>query len=471
VLSLIIGFVVMKAAPRHPQAAGRTLLRVAFILQALVLAAGGGIACLNSIFSEKEQSTFDYQRITRLTPSELALGKLFGAPVLMYFICLWLTPLTMFAAIVARGRPLHVLAAYVVLVVASVAFHTFTLLLSLLAVRGLQLSSILLALLVLSVSSVDFAGDYFRIHSIGPFEAEKFATNTHFTFRSSDGKEFLDDEFADVFFFRPIHHFPVLVGIDLFLGLWFFLGVVRNIKRDPQYYEVYSPLQFLVFTLFLNFLLVGFCNASKATPLNAQALLLTLDMVFFYVLGIALLRNRERMRSLLRAPEQHAANWWNTVWPAPLLSIGAILTGMLIVVGLNYAYSSADNWSLGFAVLRSLVFTVWIVCNIQFLQFMNLRPGKHPLVMAVLYLSIYYFCVSVFLSVLEDFRMLGNMHISYLFMPSAVYLLEPKTWEEGFKLWVVAGFVIQVVLIGLFLYLQKLQIRQLKGYFQQSFRE
>jgi hypothetical protein len=429
----------------------------------------GGIACFNSIYSEKEQNTFDYQRITRLTPSELAVGKLFGAPVLMYFICLWLTPLTMYSAVVARTRPLLVLAAYVVLLVASVAFHTFTLLLSLLAVRGSQLSIILLALLVLSMSSVDFAGGYFRVHSIGPFEAVKFATDTQFTFTSSDRKEFLDDEFADIFFFRPIHHFPVLVGIDLFLGLWFFLGVVRNIKRDPQYYEVYSPLQFLVFTLFLNFLLVGFCNASKATPLNAQALLLSLDMVVFYLLGIALLRNREQMRSLLRAPEQHAANWWNTVWPAPLVGVGTILAGMLIVVGLNYAYSSADNWSLGFAVLRSLFFTVWIVCNIQFLQFMNLGSGKHPLVMAVLYLSIYYLCVSSFFWVLENSRTFGNMPIGYLYVPSAVYLLQPKTWEEGLKLWV-AGFVIQVVLIGLSLYLQKLRIRQLKGYFQQSFR-
>jgi hypothetical protein len=376
-LSLTIGFFILRSASMQGlsrQAAGASLLQTAFVLQSLVLAAGGGIACLISIYSEKEQNTFDYQRITRLTSSELALGKLFGAPLLMYFICLCLTPLTIYAAVVARAHPSHLLAAYVVLLIASLAFHTFTLLLSLLAVRGSQLTGILLALLVLWLASVDIAGGFLHVHPIGPFEAGTLAAAPSWEiwhpgdFRDNLWREkgwYEKSKLTDVFWGRAVHHFPVLVGIDLFLSFWFLLGVVRNIKRDPQGYEVYSPLQFLGFTLFLNFLLVGFYAANWATPLDAQALLLTFDMVIFSLLGIALLRSRERMRSLLSTPGRNAAAWWNVFWPAPVLGLGATIVGILIVVDLNYSHSLVGCWDLNFALLRSLFFTLWIVRDIH----------------------------------------------------------------------------------------------------------
>src|SRR5437762_11294071 len=81
---------------------GIQLLEITFWLQALMLAAGGGIACINSIHREKEQNTFDYQRVTRMTPLELALGKLFGAPVFTYFVFLCLMPLALFGAVMGK---------------------------------------------------------------------------------------------------------------------------------------------------------------------------------------------------------------------------------------------------------------------------------------------------------------------------------------------------------------------------------
>src|ERR1700752_808990 len=91
---------------------GMMLLKITIFLQTLVLAAGGGIACLNSIHKEKEQNTFDFQRVTRLTPLELTLGKLLGAPLLSYLICGCLLPLAAFGAWVGRARISLVLAAY-----------------------------------------------------------------------------------------------------------------------------------------------------------------------------------------------------------------------------------------------------------------------------------------------------------------------------------------------------------------------
>src|SRR2546430_11485017 len=39
------------------------------------LAAGGGIACVNSIHREKEQNTFDYQRVTRIDRKSTRLNS------------------------------------------------------------------------------------------------------------------------------------------------------------------------------------------------------------------------------------------------------------------------------------------------------------------------------------------------------------------------------------------------------------
>ena len=59
------------------------MFRLVLMLQVVVLLIGGGIYELLSVHREKELNTFDYQRVTRLTSFELAMGKLFGAPVII----------------------------------------------------------------------------------------------------------------------------------------------------------------------------------------------------------------------------------------------------------------------------------------------------------------------------------------------------------------------------------------------------
>jgi hypothetical protein len=468
-LSVTIGFFMLhgKAESGEPlRAVGNRLLETSFILQALILGAGGGIACLNSIYTEKEHNTFDYQRITRLSSAELALGKLFGAPLLMYFICLCLTPMTLYAAAVAHARPSLVVAAYIALLVASIAFHAFTLLLSLLTVKGSQVSGIILALIILWLASADISHGAMQIHPLGPFESAQLATapswdvvasssdwSTRFSYESS--------QFTDEFLGRPVHHFAVLVLIDLLLIGWFLIAVVRNIKRDPKQYEAYSSLQFLGLAVFLNILFAGFYKTNWATPLDAQAGFLAFDLIIFFFLGVALLRTRERVRSLLHAPGHPAPTLWASIWPAPVLALGAMLAGFTIVARLNFSHNPSGDWSLGFAILRCCIFVLWIVSNLQFMQCMNLRRGKHPLVMAVLYLSIYYVCAGFFLTALGSFSVPRNMPTGSLLIPSAIFLLEPRTWREGPDLWI-AGIVIQLVLIVLFFYLQRQQIRQLE---------
>ena len=152
-ISIVIGFAISHQPENGfssgPYRWGLRILQTAFWLQALMLAAGGGIACINSIHREKEQNTFDYQRVTRLTPLELTLGKLFGAPVFTYFVSLCLMPLAIFGAVQGKRPFLTVVAAYAVLLVATVTIHALALLISLLTVRGSHTGAILLLLVLL----------------------------------------------------------------------------------------------------------------------------------------------------------------------------------------------------------------------------------------------------------------------------------------------------------------------------------
>lgn len=175
-LSIVIGYAAshqnMRQLATGHYGWGIQILEITFWLQALMLAAGGGIACINSIHREKEQNTFDYQRVTRMTPLELALGKLFGAPVFTYFVFLCLMPLALFGAVMAKRPPLTVLAAYAVLLIASSAVHTLALLISLLTIRGSHTAAILVLIAILAGSfSNDNPSPYFRAQPFGPFYA------------------------------------------------------------------------------------------------------------------------------------------------------------------------------------------------------------------------------------------------------------------------------------------------------------
>ena len=143
-------------------------------------------------------------------------------------------------------------------------------------------------------------------------------------------------------------------------------------------------------------------------------------------MGIALLRSRERMRSLVRSAGGRVSLSLAPVWPAPFLGLAAILAGSLIVVCLHFAHASGPAGNPGFAFLRSLFFVLWILRDIQFLQFFNLRPGKHPLAVPFLDLSIYYVCASFFLTALGFFRIPERTPMTSIFLPTPVFLLDAR---------------------------------------------
>lgn len=448
----------------------RNLLEFTLYAQALILGAGGSIACLNNIFKEKERNSFDFQRITRLTSAELTMGKLFGAPALMYFVIACLMPLSLAAAALAHTGVSFYLAAYAVMFVASITLHSLALLLSVLSIRGSQTGGIILILIVLWISANGrgfFSGNAFELGSLGPFFAPQVAKQAAWSPAALES--YRDHEWygnrgmTDVFFGVHVNHVPVLLIVDSLLTFWFLLAVVRNIKRDPAEYELYSPGQFLAFAVFLNLLLVAFFNWRFQTDIGQPAFLLTFDSGVFILLGLALLRNRERMRTIVHR-RAHGPEWLDICWPAPLLFVGAAIVAVLLV-GSTVLAGTVGSLGLGFLIFRILFAVLWFVRDFQFLQWASLRKGKNALVMALLYLAIFYVCASTIFTTLGLFTRESVCFTAFL-LPTPLYWLDIDSFAARPAIWATA-FLFQFFVIGILFHLQRQQVVELSGHSDQ----
>ena len=436
------------------------MFRLILMLQVVALLIGGGIYELLSVHREKELNTFDYQRVTRLTSFELAMGKLFGAPVLIYLIVVCLMPVALLGAILAHALPFLVVKAYLILFVGCIAFHVLALLVSMASGRGASAIAILPFLLLVASTSVDFhlnASTNWTFHQLNPFAATAM-------FESGVGQA------PQVLFFGvSVPHFIVLMAIYVTLTAWFMLAIVRNLKRDPSVYELYSPAQAFGFAMFLNFLIVGFFNWKSPVgepiivnsqlmgfkplpPLSVERGLIDGSFWVFVLLGLVLLRNRERVRRRIRNMGESAASLWSAFWPAPYLLAGVIMVGIAILELIRvYRKPAPDEWNWGLAALNIGFLALWVARDLLYLQWMGLRRTRRPLVAALLYLIVFYICTIVVLGVAHASSHTTFALGSAALIPSNVSALEISGWAAHYRLWICALALLaaQVVLFAL----------------------
>lgn len=446
------------------------LLHFVISIQIAVLLIGGGIYCLQSIHREKELNTFDFQRLTRLTPFELAVGKLLGAPVLTFLIVLCLMPFALWAAFEA-GVTFYVLAeAYGILLLGTLVFGLFTLLISLLLGRGASAGAILFYLAVLMMSSIDYgaAAGSFAVHTLSPFFApELFSPGSASVLSALPPLQ-------DLFFGVPVPHVLALALIYVTFSAWLLLALLRNIKKDPSVYEIFSPLQALLFVLYLNFLMLGFfrwaipdgrgpvnfrLNYRPIPAADAERTLLALSLWFFVILGFSLLRNRERTRRHISRLGSRAAGWWASAWPAPYLISGALILGFSVIAMIHRKLPPDAQWSTGMGMVEVLFFALWLARDAAYLQWMNIRRARRPLVSGVLYLAVFYACTG---TLIAAFRVHGSENGPYAaaLIPSSVFGMDLPSWLNHQSAWLVALGLL-VLEIVFFAWLQRRELQAL----------
>lgn len=440
-VSLTIGYAYWSS---DAQDWGTTYLLTMLTIQILTLAVGGSMACMQSVSREKELNTFDFQRVTRLTPLELAFGKLFGAPIQTYFIFLCLLPATIFAAVVAGTRPSFFLAALATVLVGSLTYHAFSLMISMLLARGLSVGGALVILYFIGMGSIPDFGEI-SIGRVSPFFALDLVRLTSWRESTYEGARLIDS-----FFGLRIHHFLMLLLVNMAFTVWFLLALSRNLKRDPSTYELFNARQSFGLLLFVNFLFVGFYRWEGKPPLDSQAMLLAINVGLLFVLGLALILNRDQARRQMRRSGEMAPDGLASAWPAPYILIGIAVIGLL-GSGMYASNPVKGAWNWPLALFRILFLGLWISRDVLYLQWVNLTRIKRPLMMGFVYLLVFYMCSTILLAV---FSRPGNHWLAGALLPATVLELNLDAWRGSAPAWVVI-LLLHAALCGLFIFLQR----------------
>src|SRR5215472_5330803 len=196
--------------------------------------------------------------------------------------------------------------------------------------------------------------------------------------------------------------------------------------------------------------------------MESQTFLLMLNIVVFFCLGLAAIRNRERMRRILRTRESGSPGLLDLSWPAPFAVAGTVAASLVVVAGMAWGHSGNPDLDMNFAIFRALFFVAWITRDMQFLQWMSLRRAKHPLVMGALFLIIFYTCAMIMLASLGVLTKPDRAAFAAFFIPSGAFDLDHSKWILRPAIWS-AAFVAQWLLAALFICLQKKTIDELNS--------
>ena len=77
--------------------------------------------CGQAVARERELKTFDFLKTTRLTPAEIMVGKVLGAPIVAYFLVACTLPISLVAGLVGGVRPVAIFGSIALLL----AFNLF----------------------------------------------------------------------------------------------------------------------------------------------------------------------------------------------------------------------------------------------------------------------------------------------------------------------------------------------------------
>ena len=468
-LSLVVGYSVHDTYSFQSQWAV-TLLTIALYAQLFTLCLGGGYACMRSVSQEREQNTFDFQRVTQLTSLELALGKLFGAPAISWFAALCMCPAALVGAFSGGSSPSRIAAAYLILVLGSIAVQALMLVVSLGATRqaggfsGLG-AVFLLFIFLMFTNSPEPSRAFFDLGIIGPAAAGHFARyGTWGVVAASVGSppQLISlSPWTDVFFGVPLHHVPVLLVLYLTFTAWCLLALARNLKKDPDLFELLSPAQSVGLLCYLNLILVGFFlvrrtydgypQGSQTASSTFEFFLIT-NLVLLYCLGLALLRNREQTRRRAYQTARAGFDWLEFGWPTLYVLAGAAVATLLVLARFAFVPGLQDHLNRRFAAFQAALLLATVLRDLCFLQWMNLRRSRRPLILGVILLGVFYTCGGILLGVANFSDPVKNA-ISAILIPwplafaghgnlYAKWFLNPGPW--------LIGLAVQLALVVLF---------------------
>ncbi len=373
-------------------------------IQYVLLTVWCASTCGQAISRERELKTYDFLKTTRLSSTELMVGKILGVPVVGYFVLGCSLPISVVAGVLG-GFSVGVLFWTYVLLVALAIFVSLAGLWTSMQVEKSSAGAVGLLLLLplgftFGLTFTPFPG--FGAISVFP------ALFWLFDIKQSD----MTRVAPTLFGLRVSFVFLTLLLYVLFGG-WLVLMLARNLKRDREEIRLLSRGQAIGFAAFLNLLLYGFLDPSRVaskggyetiSPVDVSVVAVVLNAIILFLVGIAMLTPPEKLKVWWRrhaAREEPYFSEYGLPWP--WLVVAAVIAYALLAAeaaGLGRA-SSLREWQLGTAGLQLFVFLVFTARDILFLQWCNLTRMKRPVVKGVLYLLLYYTAVGIVAAVVS----------------------------------------------------------------------
>ncbi|MBI5202942.1 MAG: hypothetical protein HY925_15230 [Elusimicrobia bacterium] len=318
--------------------------------QSIVLLGYGTARTAGSIIAERQEGTWDLQRLTPLSPRQLAIGKLAGAPIYAIFLALTLLPWALACFLFSKPLEVSVFVRGYASLIAGM-FMAFAI--------GLAISAYSAEAVGGSYSSTTgvLAG-LFAIQSFMPIVAAAGAKDTVKFYGVPLGPAFL------------------WAVSSASLGAWAFLSAKWRIGKEllegPRFWRLPA---FLVFVFLYQF---GWVAHQAAFPIGT---LLLAPALFVYMASVLNSEKADHWKRWLRGAEPDAL--WHR---APVWVNGVVGYGILAAVtSLAYMRPNDAEWRL-YPALQ----TAYLARDLMFLQWCRLQGWKRPEVVGLICIAFAY---------------------------------------------------------------------------------
>jgi hypothetical protein len=406
------------------------------------------LCCAQSVSGERERKTWDFQRAARLTPQELLVGKLLGEPVLVYFIAACCLPITLTAAALGHQDWQSVIAAYVLLVLATLFVGLVGLWMSSLfetRSRGVGLIGTFGLYLAFGFAGKITDGSHFPgLAAFGPITGLT-------AILANDGQGY-----AATIFGSPVSWLLMSALLYVAFGSWFVVMLLRVLKKDFNQIRPLSRWQSVACAAFLNFTFYAlFSPGLKDDSMNARqfaTLMVFINGIILFAMGLATITSYERLKVWWRTRRQGPWSLFAEDGPPwPWLVLSAVVAYLLLVWGL-FTWKNAlgfDRQTLEAGLVQFLVVSSYVTRDVLFIQWSRLTHMRAPVLKGFLYVSLYYIAAATLSGVFAVRSSTSGATVLALMTPVGV--LENEVTGFHYSLFVFVGLAIQVGIIVILL--------------------
>jgi ABC-type transport system involved in multi-copper enzyme maturation permease subunit len=413
----------------------------------------GVSATTPSIINEKDKKTYDFMFMTPLSDRTIAVGKLLGSTIHMWFLIALLTPFLLISGLLGKVDILALIFFYLILLVSTLLSATIGMLISVSVGKTTSGFAGVIAIIIIYFASASFIG----LRKEAPhLEFFSLVNPSRILIDITGGKEPFKDIIS--FFGNDINAAYLTIGLYIWFIFWIMRAVIRRIRNLQG--VLFTPIEAIIFFTVFEFLILGFQWKYMRTteyfwPSFAIYLSVNIMLLLLLIPGITL--SKENYFAYVRGrAESQRYKLMDRRRPAHLL-FGLLCTimviGLLIITEATTLECTATPlviWLQTWVVI-AMILSIYLI--VQMSKTILTNYGSFAsLIIIILSLSLPPIVIGTF-KIPEEYY----MHLN----PIAYLIGAPNLWASGIYLWIHPIVITAVLLLMILLFtLRHFQIWQ-----------